>query len=219
MIYVGKGATQKTFVAHEPFLTNRSEFFRNALSTAPVDSKTREVKLPEERPGIFSLYLHRVYTGRLGTIRTELDNHPSTSLQLYMQALAEEYKDIFDFYMLSVRLGDVTARGGAMLALINKIRFHSKQKSMYPGVAYLPMVYEGTQIGRPCRLILIDSLCCLPPDLLEKGLKNSVDAIPKEALVDLVVAFSKNPVDPIAVNPSRYAEAICINVKEEPTTK
>ena len=124
MIYVGKGATRKTFVAHEPFLTNRSDFFRNALNTESENAQTRELELSEDRPDIFSLYLHHVYTEKLDTIRTELDNRPSASMQLYMQALAEEYKDIFDFYILSEKLGDRKAKNGAKLALINRMRLH-----------------------------------------------------------------------------------------------
>jgi hypothetical protein len=64
-IQVGLESNDAKIVAHESFLTMRSEFFRRAMNGAWEEADTRVVKLPEDDPDIFALYINYVYTAQL----------------------------------------------------------------------------------------------------------------------------------------------------------
>jgi hypothetical protein len=67
-VRVGNEPDSKDFIIHESFLTSRSEFLRRALNGNWAESDTRIVKLSEDDPHIFALYLDYVFNGQLATM-------------------------------------------------------------------------------------------------------------------------------------------------------
>jgi len=55
-VRVGDSTESEDFVAHESFLTSRSEFFCRAMNGSWEEAESRMVKLPEDKPAIFAIY-------------------------------------------------------------------------------------------------------------------------------------------------------------------
>jgi hypothetical protein len=66
-IIVGSGASEKRFSVHESFICARSEFFRRAMNGNWAESEERLVKLSEDDPEIFAIYINHVYTNNIAT--------------------------------------------------------------------------------------------------------------------------------------------------------
>jgi hypothetical protein len=50
---------------HEPLITSRSPFFRNALQGRWQEAQERTVNLTEDDPEVFTLYTNGLYTGHV----------------------------------------------------------------------------------------------------------------------------------------------------------
>lgn len=58
---VGQGDNKRDFIVHEELICESSEFFRKALAGNWKETQDRIVKLPEDDPDMFALYLQAVY--------------------------------------------------------------------------------------------------------------------------------------------------------------
>ena len=217
---MGKGADQQEFVVHESFLTDRSEFFRAALSGDRwTETETREIKFPEDKPHIFALYLKYVYTGKLGTIHAELDDAFSMDTSTFENILGAEYEDLFRFYILAEKFLDVAAKNTSIRAVIATRGIKHSNGTCGPGYYQLAVVYEGTPVNSPCRRILIDTLSQYSASYVETALKNHINSIPKEALADLFIALAKSSSRPAKKGVEAYLEASGDDTESQPSTK
>ncbi|KAH4180943.1 hypothetical protein HBI29_132800 [Parastagonospora nodorum] len=190
-IRVGDSPEYKDFIAHESFLTSRSEFFRRAMNGSWTEAESRVVKLPEDEPAIFAIYLNLVYTGQLVTMRKNKEELASSERQVFIRQLIPEYRDIFRMYVLAEKLQDKGAKNGALAAAVSVSEvMDSANNSTVPAAEIANLVYKGTPEGSPGRRLVIDMYGMLP----FRSLFSDVEGIPfhRDALNDLVEMLNKS---------------------------
>jgi hypothetical protein len=162
-VRVGQDPDHKDFTAHESFLTARSEFFRRAMNGKWAESDTRMVKLPDDEPETFTIYLNLVYTGQLVTMRKSKEELATMDIGPFMRETENEYCDLFDLYVLAEKLQDVLAKNAAITAAIDVSIMESADASCtVPSFAAVNSVYEGTPEGSPARRVVADLYSTLP---------------------------------------------------------
>jgi len=166
-IRVGKKPKQKDFIAHESFLTSRSEFFRRAMNGKWAEADSRAVKLPDDKPETFALYLNFVYTGQLITMRKSAEELAILTEDTFVDYIVDEFDDIFRLYVLAEKLQDASAKNAAITAAVEVAQLKSvAKKCTVPSLSTANHVYEGTPEGSPARRFLADmwgtlSLSCI----------------------------------------------------------
>jgi hypothetical protein len=98
-IEVGVKPNRETFVAHEGIICARSEFFRRAMNGNWTESNEKLVKLHEDDPRAFGVYLNHVYTGQLPTMNGKFDVDPLPDQGL--GAMYKEFRELAKVYVLS----------------------------------------------------------------------------------------------------------------------
>ena len=68
---VGKGAKQRTFAIHEDIAKQHSDFIAAALRNGFIEGATRTIRLPEEDPQHFEVFVNFVYTGRIYSFKED----------------------------------------------------------------------------------------------------------------------------------------------------
>ena len=162
-IRVGKEPNHKDFIAHESFLTSRSEFFRRAMNGKWAEADSRVVKLPDDKPEAFALYLNFIYTGQLNTMRKSKEELALLAEDAFVIYITSEFQDIFRLYVLAEKLQDVSAKNAAITAAAEVTQLKSVTKSWtVPPLSTANHVYEGTPEGSPARRFLADMWGTLP---------------------------------------------------------
>lgn len=162
-IRVGDSEKYQDFVAHESFLTSRSEFFRLALKKEWKEAESRLVKLPDDDPYIFAIYLNVVYTGHVNTVRMPQEEVKALDEHTFRVHLANEYRDLLHLYILAEKLQDIEAKNAAITAVVEVAQVTSGEGTwMAPGLSVADIVYEGTPEGSPLRRLLIELFSGLP---------------------------------------------------------
>ncbi|KAJ4338018.1 hypothetical protein N0V95_008191, partial [Ascochyta clinopodiicola] len=183
-VSVGTGSAQQEFVAHESFLTSRSEFFRRAMNGAWEESESRVVKLPEDDPHTFELYMSFVYTGQV-PVNDQLEDLPEeVDKSELRKIIKEEYDNFFRLYILADKLQDSVAKDAAIAAIF-KVRTSGIHNGLYcmPKYKTLSMIYEQLPAGSPAKRLAVDIASkCGIKDMGEHG-----QQLPSEYLKDLVV--------------------------------
>lgn len=219
-VCVGTKPDQQLFAAHESFLRGRSDFFCAALSGDRwEETQTRTIKLEVEDPRIFGMYLNHVYTGQIDTVRTELDDPPAMDAAEYKSAMQEEYADLFELYVLGEKLLDVSVKITALAAVFKRAEARHNGFRCSPSAEHLSAVYTGTPVGSPCRRLLIDYLASFNAEKLEQMFTEEMEIIPKEALVDLMLALRHQAPPKMHVPHAVGLEAYMHTAREESGNK
>ena len=153
-VRVGQEPNEKDFLAHESYLTTQSEFFRRALHGKLQKAESRIVKLPEDDPEIFGLYLNYVYTGHLPTTcEAEKD------LTAHYLSLMDEYHQLFSVYVMAEKLLNPDAKNAAMTALVE---IWTRNPGLVVSARTVYLVYEGTPGGSRARRFVVDGFVQVP---------------------------------------------------------
>ena len=184
-IRVGTGSIQQDFVAHESFLTCRSEFFRRAVNGRWEESETRIVKLPEDSPKTFALYIDCAYTNQISS--DSVERNPSKKAESNTKEntdlIRAEIWDLVHVYILAEKLLDGTTRNIVIETLFKL--FHLRNTPFRPSGKMINKLYRNTPETSPLRCFLVDlSLNYAPVKLRKK-----IDVLPKEYLLDLAIAL------------------------------
>jgi hypothetical protein len=136
-VIVGKDSEkQQTFFVHEGLICARSKFFHKALNGNWTESSERLVKLPDDKPVIFELYLQLLYTNNLPIGVTEDGKQFSELARLYV--LAEK---VMDTKSKNIIVAAMISRGAdGYFATGNAIKW----------------IYEGTVASSPARRLYVD---------------------------------------------------------------
>jgi len=187
-IRVGTETNKQEFVAHESFLTSRSEFFRRAMNGRWAEAESRVVMLPADEPQYFALYLNFVYTGQLNTMGKSKEELATLELSEAMKHIKQEYQDLFRLYILAEKLQDVAAKNAALTAAISVTELKSAGGNWdIPTLEVVNSVYKCTLEGSPARRLLTDMYSTLPPIKL---LRLSRRTFPHEEFIsDLAIAL------------------------------
>jgi hypothetical protein len=156
-IRVGKEPNHVDFGTHESFLTSRSDFFRRAMNGNWTEADTRVVKLPEDDPNVFGLYLDYVYTGQL----TTMEKTPAELAALepidFDHQIYQEYEEVFRLFVLAKKLQDVATKNAALAAAIAISQSQSREGSCTaPSKRSVHIVYVGTPAGSLARRLVAD---------------------------------------------------------------
>jgi hypothetical protein len=163
------------FTAREFFLVSRSEFFRRALTGNWTEAESRTIKLPDDDPHIFGIYLNLVYTGQLVTMRKSVEECSKLDRATFYQHISKEYDDLFSIYILVEKFQDVTAKNTIIVAVIDMTRVKCEDASRAKAsLRSINKVYEGTPDSSPLRRLLMDMYGAVSPTfILEHVYKHS----------------------------------------------
>ena len=147
-ICVGQGDEQETFDIHEFLITIRSPFFKEALSGKWKEAAERMVKLPEDDPATFKLYVHLLYTCVLAIVPDPVPQHYNGHL---------EHIALVSLYVLAEKLQDTRTRNSVLEATLQASRLLRSDGKIYdPGLRSIGILYAGTMAGSPMRRLLVD---------------------------------------------------------------
>jgi hypothetical protein len=178
------------FVAHESFLTSRSEFFRRAMNGNWAESESRVIKLPDDTPEIFAIYLNIVYTGQLVTMRKTKEELASLEAKAFGVELQREYEDVFCLYVLAEKLQDKAVKNAALVAAINiSETTHSAKDWRVPELEIVNQVYQSTPEGSSGRRLVIDLYGMLPLVHLMRDFRRAT--LHEDAFNDLIKVLNE----------------------------
>jgi hypothetical protein len=185
-IQVGKVPHNKSFVAHESFLTSRSEFFRCAMNGNWTESESRVVELPEGAPDVFAIYLDYAYTGQLTTMRKSKEELALLSPEIFIKSIENEYFDLFQLYVLAEKLQDVAAKNATLTAAIDISSMGSAMGlCRMPELCVVDVIYDGTTEGSPARRLVTDLYSTLS---IKYFLELDTETLHKDFVTDLAKA-------------------------------
>lgn len=193
-VRIGTLTDQKEFIVYEGTICARSEFFRRALNGNWAESEERLVRLTEDEPAIFAIYLNHVYTNQLATIDIRRDRQDTEAE--FDNGIREEYVRLSKLYVLCKRLQDVKGKNAITLAILAVSKEKNTNGSWYvPPAKEIMRLYGGTPENAPIRKLVVDIWTSVSPEVITKNF----DRLPKEFLRYLAIAgvmkldYNSNP--------------------------
>lgn len=133
---------------HESLLTDRSAFFKRALTGAWTEAKDRKVNFPEDEPFIFRIYIHLLYTDTIAT--------RPLCLGLFTDINDYERLDLAKLYVLAEKLQDVETKDKTLAAVVGTFRVELGSKREVLSASFVQTIYGGTPRGSMARRLIID---------------------------------------------------------------
>ncbi|KAI4634342.1 hypothetical protein J4E83_001660 [Alternaria metachromatica] len=199
-VIVGKEPDQQRFSVHEGIMCARSEFFQRAMNGNWTESKERIIRLPEDDPEIFNIYINFLYTGNVVTNAIE---EPKTATHI-----VGEMHVLGRLYVIGEKLQDKATKNSAIKSLLEVAYEKDANGKIYsPSIDTITYVYRGTCAGSLGRRLLVDLWVKISPEYMAKN----AETLPKEFLIDLAVALladrpDKKPKLATVANVSNYME-------------
>jgi len=175
-VRVGPEGSQQDFLLHEGIICKRSEFFRCAMNGNWSEKKARLVKLPEDDPKIFALYVNLVYIGELSRL-SGLTKMTSNEFQAQILSIVK-------FYVLAEKLQDKQAKNTALQTIHTDMIWKSSADKL-PNAEIVEFMYKNTLKGSPGRRLMVD----IWTDENAKCILEQSEVICKEFLVDLAYSL------------------------------
>jgi hypothetical protein len=143
-VQVGREPDATEFMAHESFLTTRSEFFRRAMNGNWTESDY-------------------AYTGQLNTMRNSVEELWSLAFDKFERQVECEYRSLLQLYVLAEKLQDVLAKNDILIAVVDVSQMRSAEMmSAVPRLTTASVLYEGTPYTSPARRLVTDMCSTLP---------------------------------------------------------
>lgn len=185
IIEIGTGTTRKTYPMLASLITTRSKFFQKALSAELKEAQESVVKLPEEDPLTFELYLHYMYHGDFPVATVGADEYGcAETLQLAR------------LYVFAEQLQDTKTKNATLKAFVAatfKRRVNNRWYS--PFAASVRTVYERTPPNSPMRRMLVD----LYTAYADEAWRDCMNVMPDEFVRELLSSFLTNSKAPGAL--------------------
>lgn len=183
------------FNVHEGLVRASSEFFDKAMRRDWKEATDRVVKLPNDDPTVFRLYVHWLYSG---TLPCQIDEPNPTGNLEYLQ-LAKAH--VLGIKLLVKRFADATVD-----AIIEKAHsIASDGHSWFPDGEAIRYLYANTLPSSPVRRLLVDFyVSCGNKDWVAEW--DSPEERPSEFLFDLAVGLYEKQtcVNPLQAEPCAY---------------
>ncbi|KAH6637393.1 hypothetical protein C7974DRAFT_140468 [Boeremia exigua] len=224
-VLVGKEGEAQPFFVHKDLLTARSSFFAKALKhyrtrsestdaaeliedgggDAWHESSTGVVKLPDDDPDIFILYVHLIYHGSLPvreepnlgkSSKTTGSREPNDKEIDIADLAASEHNMLAKLYVLCEKIQDCTAKRTVMTATVESTKMvRANNKLYYVDRDAVLIIYNGTMPEDPMRQFMVD--CAVLHGDARWLNKEDTTADHSEHFRDLVFALLKHrPVPP-----------------------
>ncbi|KAF2241927.1 hypothetical protein BU26DRAFT_395163, partial [Trematosphaeria pertusa] len=146
-IYVGQeSASQQKFQAHKDILTSHSPFFEAAVnSTTWAEGLDKVVRMPDDDPEAFGIWLQLTYTGKMGIEDGSMEGNRVYELLMMVYVMAEK--------LIDSRTMDI-----CMEATLKRMRTmqHDGYRH-FPGSKPIRILYGGTPESSPMRRLLVDA--------------------------------------------------------------
>lgn len=172
------------FEVHQALITGRSKFFKAALSGSWLESKERVVKLPEDDPTTFHVYVHLLYTNEIAILP---DPNPKT----FWTDGARNIR-LAKLYVLAEKLHDIETKNHVLEAVIAGDLGEGAYIGMdYPRRLFVKIIYDGTAAGSLARKLIVDvyarqmtsiSMGIISPRYLKEWPKEFLDELLLEVL-------------------------------------
>ncbi|KAF3005129.1 hypothetical protein E8E13_010297 [Curvularia kusanoi] len=149
-VIVGTDDLLKRLIVHKQLLIDRSLYFKKALSGAWVEAQEQKVRLPEDDPATFQVYVNLLYTDQISL--SPVDSSKDANL-----AAQEEFEDLIDLYVLAEKLQDVNTKNKAIAALLGStFEVRSDGLEYLPGIDAIERAYKNTTSESLLRKLIVD---------------------------------------------------------------
>jgi hypothetical protein len=149
MVVVGKEPTQEHFSVHEGIMCARSEFFRRAMNGNWAERAERLIRLPEDDPEIFAIYVNLVYTNVVAT-------RPAVEVKT-TDIFTSEFIELSKLYVLAEKLCDIAAKNAAIESFMATAKERDSGNTQYnPSMSAAKIMYAGTPKGSLGRQLIVD---------------------------------------------------------------
>ncbi|KAH7085250.1 hypothetical protein BKA63DRAFT_13643 [Paraphoma chrysanthemicola] len=181
IVVVGKEPNEKRFLVHEGFVCARSAFFQRAMNGPWAERDERIIKLPEDDPEVFAIYVNFVYTNTVATGPLERPIHRATA--------RTEYMLLSKLYVLCEKLCDIAAKNAVLQAIRAVSSEVTDSGEMYiANLSAVQIIYAGTPKGSLGRRLMAD----MWTGMVVEHLVKCGDEMPREFLLDMVVAHRRD---------------------------
>lgn len=137
------GEKKEKFIVHERLIRASSAFFDRATSATWLE---HTIRLPEDEPEIFGIYVHWLYYDKLPVYC----NEPG-------RAANQEYLKLVKAYTLGDKLMDTEFQNAAIDAIVEKSNSTASDgKRYYPVAEVVEFAYNNTHVSAPIRRLLVD---------------------------------------------------------------
>jgi hypothetical protein len=140
------GQQAKLFNVHKNIICNRAPFYKAACAPCWTEA-SQPIKLPEDDPEIFDIYLHCVYTNcvDVGDLNDILAGEECSAKNM------RPYRRLVRSYILADRLGDIITAN----MIIDEIILHSDDQLTLPSDDVIAFVAQTMPLQSPlCRLFV-----------------------------------------------------------------
>ncbi|EED13876.1 conserved hypothetical protein [Talaromyces stipitatus ATCC 10500] len=140
------GDQNEIFSIHERLIRASSPFFDKAMSRKWKESLERTIKLPDNEPKIFQLYVHWLYYGTLPVLCDE----PGLCGNA-------EYLELVKAYTLGDKLLDSRFQNAVIDAIVEKSQSKARDgRIWFPVGSPIEYAYSNTNESSPIRKLLLD---------------------------------------------------------------
>jgi hypothetical protein len=146
---VGNPPKLQIFDVHIALITERSDFFKKALIREWKEAAEKVVKLPDDDPEVFAIYLHHLYTGELA-VKPEEQYYAADDY-------VKTYQDFAHLYVFAEKVQDIGTKNAVIRAMLDAGRIVLPNRAnICPGSNIIRIIYKGTPAGCPARRLLVD---------------------------------------------------------------
>lgn len=186
------GSEEKAFSVHENLIRASSIFFDKALSGNWKESHERVIKLPEDEPEVFAIYVHWLYFRTFAVFRGKPDALESV-----------DHLRLAKAFVLGDKLLDQEVQDAVMDAFVESMSTPDKNGHLwYPTGPTVGYAYENTNSSAPIRELLLDA-STLHSNSSWYRQENSAE-YPQPFLLELVARLLDRKSSPESLDPSKY---------------
>ncbi|CAI7671915.1 unnamed protein product [Penicillium bialowiezense] len=155
------GPNKESFSIHEKLISSCSPFFDTALAGPWKEASEHSVKLPEDEPEIFTLYVRWLYSGQINPLSDQagLNKITGDKLKLTGNELRDhEYTQLFKACFLADKLLDTGFHDAVIRAILSKLSRRSVLAHYcLPGATPIAWLFNKAQTSTQVRRLVIDA--------------------------------------------------------------
>ncbi|KAF2803317.1 uncharacterized protein BDZ99DRAFT_576220 [Mytilinidion resinicola] len=171
-VCVGQDDRKEVFSVHDTPLRSHSKFFANALKGPWKESKERLVKLPEDDPELFSIYMHYIYCGTLAIL--------AENMEADIKEFCNQFATLAHLYVFAEKIQDTACKNNVIDAMLASVRVKNK----LPPTRIVCIIYSGTAGPCSARKLLVDLCARWAKESYYKNPRQ--DKLPADFLVDVI---------------------------------
>ncbi|KAF1839677.1 hypothetical protein BDW02DRAFT_539081 [Decorospora gaudefroyi] len=147
-VHVGPEDSQQEFLLHEGIICARSDFFRRAMNGNWAEKTERLIKLPEDGPETFDIYVNLVYTNTISMLCLTRDLSP--------ERVKDKFQILVQLYILAEKLRDSRAKNDTISVIHGLSYDNIRDGKTLPEGRAIQTMYDGTPEGSLGRSLLVD---------------------------------------------------------------